>query len=89
LHRAVRFLTGFLAGSDSQNIPVVNHLAAIALDSTEQAEEHCNLPPLAANHAQRRVFDDATSAENAADRDGTRSDHRIAAKHTNGTPGEG
>jgi hypothetical protein len=34
-------------------------------------------------------FDDATSADPAAQCDGDRSDHGIAAKLTNGTPGKG
>jgi len=33
-------------------------------------------------------LNDTTSAEKAAQVDGTRSDHRLAANHTNGTPGE-
>jgi hypothetical protein len=39
--------------------------------------------------ASQGGFDDTTSAEKAADADGTRSDHRVAANPTNATPGQG
>jgi hypothetical protein len=39
--------------------------------------------------ASQGGFDDTTSAEKAAYADGTRSDHCVAANHTNATPGQG
>src|SRR3954447_2427867 len=58
------------------------------LTARGEREEHRKLSPWRQITSQGGL-DDTTSAETAAQRDGTRSDHRIAAKTTNGTPGAG
>ena len=47
---------GLSTNRNRLNTPVVNHRAAIRLDSAARAEEHCNLSPLAANHEPRRFW---------------------------------
>ncbi len=79
-------MCGSPARSEPRDKGMLHHAATIGL--TVQAKRRS----IAICRRWRQIaskggFDDSTSAEQAAYADGTRSDHRIAAKNTNGTPG--